>query len=142
MYATLDDMITRYGMDLVTQVADRADPPAGRPDPDIVEAALDDAEETIHSYVAGRYAIPLSPMPEPVRRISCEIALYYLYAEGAPDEVRKRYEDAIAWLKDVAKGVVQLQAASVGPAAPATANGTVHAQGPARVFGAESMWGY
>ncbi|MFY2646294.1 phage protein Gp36 family protein, partial [Achromobacter insuavis] len=44
-----------------------------------VDRALADARNTIDSYIAGRYTLPLSSVPQVLIRIACELARYYLY---------------------------------------------------------------
>lgn len=141
-YATLENLITRYSYNTIVQLTDRADQPTGEPDATVATVALEDATEVVNSYVAARYAVPLTPVPEPVRRITCDIARFYLYTDGAPEEVRKAYEDAIAYLKDIAKGTVTLQAEGVPTGAPQATEGTVSVEGSPRIFSHTGMWGY
>lgn len=109
-YASLDDLISRFGEAELRQLTD--DLGTGQVDPAKVAVALADAAETINSYVAGRYAIPLAPVPDLVRRWACDIARYYLHRETDQDSTAARnYSAAVAGLKDVAKGLSSLEAA-------------------------------
>ena len=66
--------------------------------------ALADADELINSYLGERYTLPLPEVPRMVVSVACDIARHRLHKEGLHEEVRKRYEDALRWLKDVAAG--------------------------------------
>ncbi|MEG2173141.1 MAG: DUF1320 domain-containing protein [Desulfovibrionaceae bacterium] len=143
MYATQGDMIARFGEEQLVQLTDRAHPPTDVIDKAVLEAALIDAAEVVDSYVAGRYQVPLSPVPAPVRRWCADMSVYYLHRKGVPEHIRKAYEDALAALKDVAKGTIQLQAAGVEGSAPVVqGGGGIQQAGPRRVFSAASLKGF
>lgn len=109
-YITLQDLIDRYGEVVMLGVADRDSD--GEYDTDAVDRAITDASETIDSYLAKRYALPLPSIPAPLKRICGDIVLYLLSSDGTvTDEKRKRYEDAINFLKALAKGDASLGAA-------------------------------
>lgn len=104
-YATRTDLEERYGADELTQRESML--PAGA-----VARALADADVEIDSYCTGRYRLPLSPVPGNVTRIAATIARYRLLGDAATELARKEYEDARAWLKDVAAGRVQIEDAT------------------------------
>ena len=120
-YATPDDL-TRLGV----AAAALSDVPV--PDQ---EAALDAASRLADSYLARRYRLPLVSWGDDLKRAVALIAAYDLIAvrgfapEGADEHLRLRYEDAIRWLEQVAKGEAEAQveeAAGDGdPGAPAIA---------------------
>lgn len=107
-YATLQTLIDQVGIDEVTRSSDRD--ASGAIDPGVVERALDDASSEIDSYVGAVYKLPLNPVPGIVVTYTGIIALYRMSLETGSytEEKRKRYEDAIRWLRDVAKGVASL----------------------------------
>lgn len=71
-----------------------------------VADACDAASQEADSYLATRYAVPVTttPLPEHLVQAVCDIARYRLYAGAADPEVQNRYEQAVAWLKDVSAG--------------------------------------
>lgn len=78
-----------------------------------VEPALQAASDLADSYLRQRYTLPLTAWGDELTRAVCSLAAYDLlsnrgYDPGAGDNsnIRLRYEDAIAWLKDVAKGAL------------------------------------
>ena len=142
-YASYDDLVTRFGETKLTPLTDRATPLARVPDRGVIEAALADATETIDGYAAGRYLTPLSPVPAPVLRGCADMAFYYLHTGTGkvPDDVRKMFEDALAGLKDMSKGVIVFRAEGV-PAANVPGGGSIKLDAPARIFTPESLKGF
>jgi phage gp36-like protein len=82
----------------------------GKVDTDVVAAAIADADAEIDSYAGGRYDVPLFPVPGIIQSVSEEITIHNLYARTRkiPDAVRTRYEDAVKFLLNVAKGIARL----------------------------------
>ena len=115
-YTTQDDLVERYGMDMMLGVADRAEPPAGTIDSDVVTRAIDDAGAAIDGYLKGRYALPLSATPALIRSLALAISIYILHRDTVSEKIRRDYEDAIATLKQIANGTVRLDVAGVEPA--------------------------
>lgn len=90
-----------------------------------VSRALDDARSTVDGYLAGRYRLPLSPLPPVLVRIACELARYYLYDDQLTEPVKQRFEANVRFLRDVASGTLQLGADSETGATPAAATEVV-----------------
>lgn len=74
----------------------------------VVREALTDASNEIDSYLAGRYPNPLPTVPTAIERAACDIARYFLYKDAPTEHVSTRYKEVIAWLRDVARGLVVL----------------------------------
>ena len=76
----------------------------------VVSQAIADADAEIDSYLSGRYTMPFSPVPDRIRQISVDIAIWNLYSRRTVlDEIReKRYNAAISFLKMAARGEVTL----------------------------------
>lgn len=114
-YATLAEMITRFGEPELVQ---RTDPAEGVAiNTVLLGNALADADAEIDSYLGGRYTLPLAGTPVVLVRLAADIARYRLYDDGVAGTVRQRYEDAVSLLKRMASGDVLL----VGQAAAAVA---------------------
>ncbi len=130
--AALEDA---FGQVEIRQLADRDR--SGAADPAFVAAVLARADSLIDSYLAGRYALPISPTPPVLTATACDLARYWLYDDAAPERVREGYEDAVAWLKDVASGKVVLQlTAATGDTAVA---GSPDWDAPERLFTAATL---
>lgn len=115
-YTTRQDLERRFGVSEITQLVDAE--PDGSP-PATLRAIAEDVDAIVNGYLSGVYALPLcAPVPPLVLGIAADICRYRLWDDRAPKEVRQRYEDAMAMLKDIAKGAIKLPAApNVVPAA-------------------------
>lgn len=102
-YASVDDLVARYGTAELRQLTD--DAKAGVPDADKMGRALADASGVVDGYLAGRYRLPLAGKPDALVRANCQIARWLLYRTQRPEHVQQDYDQALAWLRDVAKGV-------------------------------------
>ena len=96
MYATREDMLVRFVAHEIVQLENMHNDGL-----DATNKALKDATEQINSYVSVRYSTPVNKT-EYLTVIACNIARYRLYMVEATDEVKARYDEAVAWLKDVA----------------------------------------
>lgn len=102
MYATKSDLVVRFGGELEQLLM-------MLPSVTAVEDAIQDATEEINGHIGGRYSLPLPNVPSNLKRMACDIARYRLYFQQPTEEVRKRYEDAISFLKRVAENKAHLQ---------------------------------
>lgn len=127
-YATLQHLVDRFGEDELIRLSDRDN--TGAINADVVAGKLVDADAEIDGYLAGRYTLPLVNMPESLRRIACDVARYHLYDDRVTEAVQKRYDDAIKFLRMVAKGEVQLGVDTGGTPPPVSA-GPQYYQGEA-----------
>ena len=96
MYATRDDLIKRFGENEIANLE------AMQTSLTAVSDALQDATEEIDTYIAVQYNLPLPNAPNTLKRVACNIARFRLYYQQPTDEVRKRYEDEIVYLKRIA----------------------------------------
>lgn len=106
MYATRDDLVARF---TETEIASLEQDDSGAPSTEASTAALEDASAEADSYIAVKYTLPLPNTPTVLLRAVCDIARYRLYKDRATEEVRKRYDDAVSWLKLLAKGGTQMR---------------------------------
>lgn len=141
MYATLDDLKTLCGDEELIQLTDRADPPSGEMDVEVITAALVAATGEINGFVAAQYQLPLAEVPIQLQDLACDIARYRLYKTGVTTQVRQRYEDAIKALERIAKGVVKLPIADGGGAEPAGRSDVMVVESEDRIFSRTSMRG-
>lgn len=108
-YITREDLELRFGIDEIAQLLDDDhDDTEGDEETDTLAPAIADAESIVDGYVSTRYTLPLPTVPDLVKNWAADIARFKLYEEKASEEVRQRYEDAIAQLKDLAKGLINL----------------------------------
>ncbi|CAM5787668.1 gp436 family protein [Ottowia pentelensis] len=157
-YATVQDMIDRFGTPELIQLTDPDDQAAVQAAR--VQLKLDDAQALADGYLGRVFALPLVGCAKPVgvdqvelvpppqlTRIVCDVARYYLYDDLAPEsEVYRRFKNASAELAAIAEGKAVLGCPWGGaPGSPATAGpaagDTQHAFAP-RGIGADVDGGY
>ena len=103
-----------------------------------LEKALEDADNEINGWIGGRYP-DLPDPPGALKEYAIDISLYRLYGPGNPEDPRLiRYKAAIAYLREVARGMVDLSPPAKDPD---TAAG-VMATSPGRVFTVDALRGY
>ena len=107
-YSTQTDLLEQIDEDILIQLTDDVD--AGTIDADKVTRAIADADGEIDSYCGMKYPVPFTTVPPVIRKCSVDIGIYNLYSrrKGAPEDRKTRYDNAIRFLKDVAKGLASL----------------------------------
>jgi phage gp36-like protein len=107
-YATKEDIDDLYGSDLLVRVADYDRD--GTPDDDVVAKGLQSADEICNAYLSANYSVPVAPTPGIVNACAIDIAVYKmaLGRSGRTDEMRLRYEDALAILEKISTGKIGL----------------------------------
>ena len=138
-YCTQQDLIDLFDAELLMQLTDRTNTPASAIDETTVAKNLVAATETVNGYLAKRYKLPLSVVPAMLVKVTADIGLYYLYGDRIDDKspARIAYKDAIAWLKDVAAGIVRLDAEGNAPAQ--AGGGQISVSAPEREFTRNSL---
>jgi phage gp36-like protein len=74
-----------------------------------LDAAIASADSLIDSYLITRIkTLPLTTVPEFIKQISYDIALFYLHDRiqyiDIPEFVKTKFDAAVFWLKDFARG--------------------------------------
>ncbi|WP_237673583.1 gp436 family protein [Vreelandella profundi] len=129
-YCTQADLVERFGADEILAIA--RDDTGMAIDTAVVERACEDASGEIDGYVsAAGYPVPLSPVPRILIANACDIARYRLYDEHASDQVQKRYDDAVKFLKSVSRGEVRL---GISTGAASSSVGSVQMSSGRRAF--------
>ena len=145
-YATQADITLIYSPDAL-YVADRdgdgvADAPA-------IARAMDLASGEIDSYIGARYGLLLVNAPAILIQFCVDIAVYRLALsrDVLTEEHRRRYEDTLKHLKDIARGTAALimpGATSGNPTPGTTAPARpqpIVSGGPERIFTRAKMRG-
>jgi len=140
-YATLPDMIARYGEKEIIDRTDRALPRLNAVDETVLNKALFDADAEIDGYLSVRYTLPLAAVPPDLKRIAGDIARFRLYDNKSVNEVRERYDDAVSWLTKVSTGKVRLRGLPTD-AAPVVAAGRVEIISATRVLSRDTLRDY
>jgi len=138
-YVTINDMVQRFGEVEMIQLTDR-DAATGAVDVAVLDAVIADAQAEVDSYLSVRYALPLAVVPDILRSYTADVARYRLYDTEIPEIVKKRYDDALRFLRDVSARRASLDKDVNGVEAP-VANG-VKISAPARVFNGANLEGF
>jgi phage gp36-like protein len=139
-YATQQQLVDKFGQQMMLDLTDRASPPAGEIDATVVDRALADADALINGYLKGRYQLPLATTPQLLVTLAEAIAIYNLHTQIVPDKIRKGYEDALVTLKQIATGIVRLDVAGVEP--PASGSNGVRVNDRARDMTPDNLKGF
>ncbi|MBF0380688.1 MAG: DUF1320 family protein [Magnetococcales bacterium] len=76
-----------------------------------ITAALAEASLVIDSYISRRYELPIADTDidnTPLPRCCGAMARRLLYDDAVPQEVERRYEETLTWLKDLANNRADL----------------------------------
>lgn len=108
-YAQQSDITAMYGAAQLLLVSDRDND--GVSDAGVADTALTNASAEIDTYLSNKYTLPLATIPQ-ILIIKCVDIAVYLMAVPTPnvltDSIKKRYDDAVSWLKSVRDGTVNL----------------------------------
>ncbi|HWH86352.1 MAG TPA: phage protein Gp36 family protein [Pseudomonas sp.] len=162
-YISVSDLLDRYGTEEILQRTDKTElvseelmeaavageDLSGYPPEEqaavadairLAEIAANDATDLINGYIAGRYQLPLMPVPGVLIRLCSEVARYNLYDDAPTEAIQDRKTATLKTLRDIADGRLSLGADKLG-AAPQTAQSAVMVS-DGRVFGRESTGGF
>ena len=105
-YLTYTDLVMAFGEDEILQLTDRDRD--GVPDPFVIEDAIAFADSHIDSYLREKYTVPLAVLPANLKGMACDFARYRLYQDQPTELVQNRYDVGCFYLKDVSRGLVNL----------------------------------
>ncbi|MBI9092298.1 MAG: DUF1320 domain-containing protein [Desulfobacterium sp.] len=139
-YCTLDDIKAMVDEDELISLTDDFD--TGSVVTVKVDSAIKDADALIDSYLVRQYSVPMDSVPDMVKKLSVDIAVYNIYSRRGrtSDTVEKRYNDAVKFLKDVARGDAGIIGATTAPAE--MRNDAVAITTSPRIFSRRSMEGF
>ena len=147
-YATHQDFIDAFGYEEVVQLSNLWDASATEINSGNLNRNIADAEALTNGMIATcpsvRALMPfVDPKPPLLKGYVLDIARYRMDSIQAREDVRKRYEDAIAQLKLIGKCEMSLGlAASVPPVPVETTLSAVEVVGGDNIFSAERLYGF
>lgn len=138
-YVTKQGRIDRFGERELIQLTDRTNVPVSTIDDVVVERAIADASAFADGYLKKVLSLPLSVVPPVLEKNVADIARYYLHGKAAEKDspVTRAYNEAVAFLRDVSRGLVELSDGAETPAA--AGGGQVRTSAPKRVFSRDSL---
>ena len=122
-YATRQDLIDR-DESMLWNLALNAETNAL--DETTIEQALQQASDEIDSLLARRFQLPLPTVPGVINKMAVQIAIYWLADNDnqVTDLIEKRYQQAIATIKEIVAGIREL-GLPTATATPEAASGKV-----------------
>lgn len=112
----------------------------------LCEAAISDACAEIDGYLAKRYSVPFRKTPKVISKFAKDISVYNLVSRTGIDESERektflnRYNAAIKFLLDVAKGIIDIGIDEKSGSSEAANGFKMKSSG--RVFSRDSMRGW
>jgi phage gp36-like protein len=140
-YCTKQDLIDRFSERELIQLTDRTNVPASVIDDTVVGRAIGDAESLADGYMGKVYTLPLATTPPVLTKLVADVARFYLHGEGVEKDspVRIAFNDAVSFLVNVSRGLVQLTDATSGDTPAAAGGGQVQVQAPEKTFSRDSL---
>lgn len=117
-YATVRDMIDRFGEVEMIHLTAKTGEPAETVDVNAVTTTIGDVSAIVDTYLRKRYQVPLDIVIPEINLGVCKLVRYELSQgeQKTPAEQTKVARDeVITWLKDVAAGRVELDLTEVDP---------------------------
>lgn len=139
-YCTLQELIDRYSRRMLVDASDRGDDATGEIDEALIDRAIADADAAIDGFLKVRYRLPLTSVPDLVRDLSLQIAIYKAHAHVVTDKIRDDYKYALKTLEQISQGTVRLDIEGAEPAASGASE--VRTNQPERPMTAATMKGY
>lgn len=106
MYCTIEDLINRVTEKTLANLTNDV-LPANSVKKEIAEENITIADDLINSSLRNKYILPLKSVPNLVKQLSADIAIYRLYCrrpQNVPENYKKNYEVALQMLKDLQSG--------------------------------------
>ena len=113
----------------------------------LCEDAISDACAEIDGYLAKRYRVPFTKTPQVINKFAKDISVYNLVSRTGIDESDRektflnRYNAAIKFLTEVAKGTISVGAEDEAVGSGNAANG-FKMKSSGRIFSRDSMRGW
>jgi len=110
-YASVDDMVTRFGAVEMIRLSTPQGQPMDQVNPIPIELALGDASDLIDTFCSKRYATPINGAPSSICRAACVLARFDLSTgdgKEPSESLRLQRKEIIDWLDRIASGKVNL----------------------------------
>ena len=117
-YITQTDIENRIGEERLIELTD--DDGLNTVNTTVLDQLISEAEGEVDGYLCKQYSVPLPSPPAIIKAICLDIVVYRLYGrrEGTPEDVEKRYQNAIRYLEKVSKNQVSLGIDTLPPESP------------------------
>lgn len=140
-YVTTDQLMDRYGSNMLVDLTDRATPASGAIDADVVARAVADTAAVIDGHLAKRYTLPLSEVPALITDLAASITIWKLHIYEPAGKIEADYKEAMRQLAAISAGTITLPLADGGEAPGASGTGA-RITDRERPFTEDTMKGY
>jgi len=129
MYTTPEILIEKYGTQLLIGLTIKEpDGTETAPDLGVINREIGRVDGIIDGYLRGRYALPLSDIPPELAGYAEDMAIARIYGclpdRAVPEDVTRAAKEAVAWLRDIQKGLATLSVATLPPASSGEESGS------------------
>lgn len=107
-YATIAQLIDRYGQNVLVLLTDRGVNALGVIDEAVVSRALTDTDAVIDAHLKARYTLPLTEVPPLLADLAAAIAIWKLHRNDTSQKIKDDYTDAMRQLRALADGSLRL----------------------------------
>ncbi|WP_298438056.1 DUF1320 domain-containing protein [Geobacter sp.] len=129
MYTTAEILIGKYGNQHLIHLTIKE--PTGAetaPDLAVINREIGRVDGIIAGYLRQRYALPLAEIPAELAGYAEDLVIARLYGyipeRGIPEDIKDAAKAAMAWLRDLQKGLATLSVATLPPASTGEEPGT------------------
>lgn len=115
-YATLEQLIARYGESMLVGLTDRGETATGAIDTAVINRALTDTDAVIEARLAARYDLAsiAAEVPAILIDIALSIVIWKLHRHEPNQKIKDDYVDAMKQLGALSDGSARLPLASGG----------------------------
>lgn len=141
-YCTLDDIKKMIPEESIIELTD--DEGTDVVNTDRVDEAIAQADSEIDAYCGTKYSVPFATVPDTIKKISVDIAIYNLYSrklEKIPETRTERYKNAIRFLEGIPKGTTSI-GKDPEPDAPTEGGPEATTSKDDRIFNKEKLENY
>ncbi len=138
-YCTLEDILGAIDEADVIEYTDDDD--AGVVDTDRVDQAIEMAGVTIDAYIGGRYQVPVDPVPDLIKRLCVDLAVYEICSRRSdpPENRETKRQQAIRLLEKIGAGAAVIPGAASAPSG--SGSNPVQISSATRIFSRQSLRG-
>lgn len=112
-YATLAQLLERFGEAALVALTDRAQFAENVVDEAVVNRAIADADATIDGYLARRYTLPLTITQPLLTDVAGALVFWKLHTHTPDQKVKDDYTEAMKILDRISAGTIALTAAGI-----------------------------
>ncbi|BDV42436.1 hypothetical protein GURASL_13590 [Geotalea uraniireducens] len=121
MYTTAETLIDKFGVQHLIYLTIK-EPNGTETEPDLaaINREIGRVDGIIDGYLRSRYTLPLAEIPPELAGYAEDMTIARIYGclpeRTVPEDVTRAAKEAVAWLRDIQKGLASLSLATLAPA--------------------------